>query len=60
MGLVFGRELLIIYSESLCLKSSLCFDMDNIYICSRQTGSMNMLSNISLKIVKCVSPLVKF
>lgn len=33
MGLVFGRELLIIYSENLCLKSSsLCFDMDNIYM----------------------------
>lgn len=58
MGLVFGREVLIIYSENSCLKSSFCALTWTIYICSRQTGIMNMLSNISLKIVKCVSPLV--
>lgn len=45
---MLGRELLIVYSENSCLKSSsLCFDMDNVSIyVAGKLGSMDLLSKL--------------
>lgn len=60
MGLVFGRELLIIYSENLCLKSSsLCSDMDNIYMLQANWEYEYVVKYFFKKCEMCIAPCCK-